>query len=317
MNNVPIYMFTGFLESGKSTFLLDVLEGQRFTEGLKALVIACEQGEVEFNERRLKMKDIDVVYIEDQEDFSTETLAKLNEQYQPEIVMIEFNGMWLLNETLANVHFPEMWVLAQVVTTIDASTFESYLMNMRSIIYEAVVNADMVIFNRCDDQTKKSYLRSNIRAINRMAQIIYETVDGKVNTLPEDAMPFDLTQALIEIKDEDYGLWYMDALEHPDKYAGKKVKVRGKAYEPMDDAIHDCAFVLARQAMVCCADDLQPIGFLCYFEFANQLAPEEWLEIEATMDHVFDDDFEQEVPVMKVEHLKVIPPMEDDLVYFG
>lgn len=317
MNNVPIYMFTGFLDSGKSTFLKDVLEGQRFTEGLRALVILCEQGEVEFNEKRLKFKDIDVVYIENQEDFTTETMAKLNETYQPEIVLIEMNGMWLLNETLEKVDFPQSWLLAQIVTTIDASTFEMYLGNLRSFIYEMVMNADMIIFNRCNEKTRKSFLRSNVRAINRSAQIVYETTDGRVNTLPEDDLPFDLNQPLIEIKDEDYGLWYMDALEHPQKYTGKKVKVKGKAYEPIDAAIADCAFVLARNAMVCCADDLQPIGFLCYFEFANQLAPEEWVEIEAIMDHVYDEDYDQEVPVMKVEHIRVIPPMKEDLVYFG
>lgn len=315
--DIPVYLFTGFLESGKTSFMLNVLQDQGFNEGEKTLIIACEEGIVEFDSEILHELNCEVAYIDRQEDFNTQTLASLNAKYQPKIVMVEFNGVWSLATVLDAIELPENWALAQIVSTIDASTFSSYLTNMRSIIYEQLVDSEMIIFNRCSEKTKKSFLRANIKAINRTAQIIYESVDGSVNTLPEDDLPYDINAPMIKITDEDFGLWYMDALEHPDHYVGKKVEVKGKAFEPMDDSIANCAFVLGRYAMVCCAEDTQPIGFLTYWEYAGQLIEEEWVQVQATMDKVFDDDYQKEVPVLKVEQLKVVPPMADEIVYFS
>ena len=120
------------------------------------------------------------------------TLNILNAKHKPEIVLVEFNGMWPFAQVMGDIDLPENWAVAQIVSTIDASTFGNYLNNMRSIIFEQLVDSEMIIFNRCDPQTtKKSFLRSNVRAINRAAQIIYECKDGSVNTLPEDDLPFD------------------------------------------------------------------------------------------------------------------------------
>ena len=315
---IPVYFFTGFLESGKTTFLMDVLTNQDFTEGKKALVIACEEGEVELDSELLADLNCDLVYIDDKEDFNTYTLNILNAKHKPEIVLVEFNGMWPFAQVMGDIDLPENWAVAQIVSTIDASTFGNYLNNMRSIIFEQLVDSEMIIFNRCDPQTtEKSFLRSNVRAINRAAQIIYECKDGSVNTLPEDDLPFDKNSDYIVVKDEDFGLWYSDALEHSSDYIGKKVEVRGLKFEPIDDTIADVCFVLGRYAMVCCADDLQPIGFLCYFQGSNQLMDEENLRIVATMDEIFDEDFGRDVPILKVESMKVLPPMQEDIVYFN
>lgn len=315
--DVPVYIFTGFLESGKTSFMLSVLQDQGFNEGEKTLIIACEEGIVEFDSEILHEINCEVAYIDQPEDFNTATLAKLNQRYQPRIVMIEFNGVWSFAEVMDRIQFPKNWALAQIVSTIDASTFSQYLTNMRSIIYEQLVDSEMIIFNRCNEKTKKSFLRANIKAINRSAQIIYESIDGSVNTLPEDDLPYDMNAPVLQITDDDFGLWYMDALEHPDHYVGKTVEVKGKAFEPADDQIAHCAFVLGRYAMVCCADDTQPIGFLTYWEYAGQLIEEEWVQVRAKMDKIYDDDLEKEVPILKTESLKVVPPMQDELVYFS
>jgi len=315
---IPVYFFTGFLESGKTTFLLDVLCNQDFTEGKKALVIACEEGIVELDSEMLADLNVDLVYIEDMEDFNTYTLNRLNAIHKPEIVLVEFNGMWPFAKVMDQIDFPEHWALAQIVSTIDASTFGNYLGNMRSIFYEQLVDSEMIIFNRCDkEKTKKSFLRTNVRAINKAAQIIYECTDGSINALPEDELPFDKKADFIEVKDEDYGLWYSDALENSADYVGKKVQVRGLKFEPIDDDLVHCAFVLGRYTMVCCADDIQPIGFLCYFEYAGNLMDEENVQIIGTMDELFDDDFGRYVPVIKVESIKVLPPAQDDIVYLN
>ena len=51
---VPVYLITGFLESGKTTLGLTILGNERFTNGGKALILCCEEGEVEWDEKSLK-----------------------------------------------------------------------------------------------------------------------------------------------------------------------------------------------------------------------------------------------------------------------
>ena len=315
---IPVYLFTGFLESGKTCFILSVLNDPTFNDGSKTLLIVCEEGMTEYDEDYLAEKlNTKIVYVEKMENLNYHLLNQLKEKYDPDQVFIEYNGMWSVSNLFEQVELPMGWDLAQIVSTIDASTFQNYMANMRSIMYEQLVHSDMIIFNRCSENTKKSFLRSNIKAINRSAQIIYESVDGSVNTLPEDEMPFDLNAKVIEVSDDDFGLWYMDAIEHPQKYKGKTVQIKGKAYEPMDDSIADCAFVIGRNAMVCCSEDTQPIGLLCYWEYAGKLAPQEWVQVTGPVDVVFDEDYGEDVPVIKVENLKVVPPLQDELVYFN
>ena len=128
---------------------------------------------------------------------------------------------------------PFDWLLVQILSTVDASTFEVYLNNMRSMIYEQLVHSETIIFNRCDENTKKLYLRNNIKAINKSAQIIYESKDGTINDLKDDELPFDVNADHLVIQDDDYGLWYMDALEHPSKYEGKTITIKGKVISTM------------------------------------------------------------------------------------
>lgn len=314
----PVYLFTGFLESGKTNFILQVLNDPSFSEGQKTLLICCEQGFTEYDEHYLKEKlNTDIVYIDELKDLTTLWMEQLDKKYQPDEIMIEYNGMWSVTELLDHVEMPVDWILAQIVSTVDASSFEAYIRNMRSIMYDQLVHSEMIVINRCSEKTKKSFLRSNIKAINQRAQIIYESVDGSINSIEEDELPFDLNAPLIEIKDDDFGLWYIDAIEHPEKYIKKHVQVKGKAYEPADESVTNCAFVLGRNAMVCCADDVQPIGIFCYWQFAGQLIPQEWVQIEGIMDMIFDEELGVDVPIIQVENLKVVPPMQNELVYFS
>ena len=60
---IPVYVFMGFLESGKTTFAKDVLLKQGFTEGAPSLLLVCEEGEEEYDEKELKAKNIQIEYI--------------------------------------------------------------------------------------------------------------------------------------------------------------------------------------------------------------------------------------------------------------
>lgn len=310
---LPVYLFTGFLESGKSTLIQDTISDPNFQINERTLLLLCEDGEVEYDSTVMANYHTDVVYVENEEQLSHKFLKSVNRLYKPARVIIECNGMWNISNLLHEM-FPKEWIVAQILTTIDARTFTSYIGNMRSFMYEQLKYSEVIIFNRCDEQTRKSFLRSNVKAINPSAQLIYENMNGEINTLQEDELPFDNSQDHLTISDIDYGLWYMDMLEHVQKYVGKTVTFKGNVIP--DDQKMQNMFLIGRYAMVCCADDTAPIGFVCYYK---QHIPEEntWVSLTAQVGAEYHEGYDREVPVLNVIDISPCEPIEEELVYFS
>ena len=208
--SIPVYIFTGFLESGKTTLIKDTLLDPGFGQEEKTLLLVCEEGMVEYDDAFLAKTNTTLVVVEKEEDLSYAFLKKCDAMIEPDRVMIEFNGTWSLANFM-EIEQPFDWVLVQILSTVDASTFQLYINNMRSMIYDQLLHSEVIIFNRCSADTKKMYLRNNIKAINKGAQLIYETVDGEIVELGDEDLPFDLQADTIVINDDDYGLWYMEA----------------------------------------------------------------------------------------------------------
>ena len=208
MNEIPVYLFTGFMDSGKTTLVKETLFDDGFTEGGRSVVICCEDGDVEYDEEELKKINARLVMVENEEDFTEEFLNKVQAEYLPEQVFIEYNGTWGMG-TLMDMELPKHWVIVQQLATVDATTFDMYLANMRTMVMEQLFQADVVIFNRCDDSTDKGKCRRNVKAQNRKAQLVFEREDGSLDERPEE-LPFDLSADVIEITDADYAIWYMD-----------------------------------------------------------------------------------------------------------
>ena len=312
---VPVYLFTGFLESGKTSLIKDTLLDEGFNTGEKTLLFVCEEGVESYDEEFQKKTNTSIVIVEAKEDLTYEFMKKCDSMIEPERVMIEFNGMWNVTEFLDTLDFPFDWLLVQILSTVDASSFELYLSNMRSIMNSQLQHSETIIFNRCDENTKKLYLRNNIKAVNKGAQLIYETKDGQIVDLKEDELPFDKQAKELVISDDDYGLWYMDAMEHPEDYDDKEITMKGKVISTHVDGMQN-EFVFGRYAMVCCADDTSLIGLLCHFEQASKLLPKEWIEMNAVIKVEFDDEYNGYVPVMYVKRVKTTEPLVDEYVYF-
>lgn len=312
---IPVYLFTGLLESGKTTLIKETLSDAEFTTGEKTLLITCEEGMTSYDTTFLKNTNTVLAGVEHLDELTNQYFKNLDSVVEPDRVMIEFNGMWNLTTFLDTIDFPFDWLLVQLLSTVDASTFSLYLNNMRSQIYEQLVHSEVIIFNRCDENTRKLFLRNNIKALNARAQIIYETKDGEISNLGEDDLPFDLCLDTLHISDDDYGLWYMDALEHPHKYVGKNIVIKGKVITNMIPE-KERAFVLGRYAMVCCADDTSLVGLLCYAHHASVLLPGEWIEVEAELQIEYDEEYQGDVPVLHVHSAKHMNPLEDEFVYF-
>lgn len=308
-----VYIFAGFLDSGKTTFINDTLMNPDFYSDEDTLLISFEEGEVAYDEVYLKKSNTSLVTL-DYEKFTTYDLKHLELEYRPTQIMIEANGMMDLNVFVKET-IPENWNVVQVLTTFDTTTFSMYLNNMRSLVYGQVVFSDLVIFNRYNQKIKKSMLRNNIKAINSNTQIIYELPNGTIDTInPEEELPFDINNDFLTIQDHDFGIFCMDAMDHPDKYDGKTIKIKGK-FIGLDRIIEN-GFVLGRQAMVCCEEDTSLIGLVCISPLAKKLIPDEWIVVEGTINVDYDPEYQMNVPVLTVTHLEVVPPLDNPYVTF-
>lgn len=311
---IPVYLFSGFMDSGKTSLIKETLIEEDFGEGAKTLLIACEDGEVEYDETELAKANTTLVMIEEEEEFTESKLKELDLQYKPDQVFIEYNGTWEM-ATLLEMKLPKDWIIVQSLATVDATTFDMYLTNMRAMIMEQIFQADVVILNRCDDNTPKGKFRRAIKVINRKAQIAYERADGTVDTGEMEELPYDLNQDIIDITDMDYGIWYMDALDDPRKYEGKKVRFLALVYRP--EKLKKGVFVPGRFAMTCCADDITFVGFKCKYDKASEIAHKSWITITAEMHNEFAMEYKGKGPVLYAIDIQPAEKPEDELIYFN
>ena len=258
---VPVYLITGFIESGKTTLGLTILGNERFTNGGKVLVLVCEEGEVEWDEKTLeKYKGIQVI-LESAEELTTKRLAELDKEIEPTCVIMEYNTMWGL-EKLDEFDLPRLWGWAQVVTTADATTFDNYMANMRKILTDPMKASDMIYVNRCGETFNKASWRKQLRAMNRAATILFENLDGTVDDgITDEDLPYDMKADVIRISDEQFGLFYVDSMDHPERYDGKVVSLTGQAWKRRE--FPKGFYYFAREAMTCCANDIAPCGWVC------------------------------------------------------
>ena len=254
----PVYVFSGFLDSGKTQAIKGTLYNPRFNEGEASLILCFEQGDVEYDEKFLKFTNSQVLYMDSINELTIDKQKQIDKQYKGiERIFIELNGMEDDN-ILYQTGFISNWELAQTLTTIDASKFNLYLTNMRQFLYNHVVNAEVIILNRSDGCDKR-FLRNNLKSINQYAELIYEDKDGNVSNKIEDEL-FDVSKDL-DISDMDYGLWFMDAVDNPTKYRNKNISIKVKYAGAIEDEQN--VLIMGRKAMVCCANDITDIALPC------------------------------------------------------
>lgn len=313
METIAVYLFTGFMDSGKTSLIKETLVENGFGIGSKNLIIVCEDGEEEFDEQELAKMNTSVVYVEDKEGFGRNFIEECVEKYHPENIFIEYNGTWEVADLVDEV-LPGTCELVQVLTTVDASTFDTYLTNMRSMMMEQIFLSDVVIFNRSDENTPKIKFRTAVKTNNRRAQIVYERKDGTIDETP-DPLPYDIDQDVLEISDMDYGIWFIDAQENPKKYEGKTVKFLALVYNPAK--MKEGVLVPGRFAMTCCVEDIQFIGFKAKYERSKEIPHKSWVNVTAVMRTEFAMEYKGKGPVLYIKEITKAEKPEDELVYFN
>ena len=258
MQEINVYLFLGFLESGKTKFIQETLEDPRMDSGERTLLLVCEEGEEEYNPDRFNVRYVTKVTLESVDELTEENLSALTEKYKVQRVLVEYNGTWLLQQLFDAM--PESWVINQIMTFFDATTFLNYNANMRQLVFDKVQMTQMAVFNRFKGEYEKEEFHKVIRGISRRPDIVYEYLGGKVEYDDiEDPMPFDVDAPVIEIEDKDFAWFYRDLAEKTDEYIGKTVRFKGMA--AVSKRVPKGFIVLGRHIMTCCEADIAYDGF--------------------------------------------------------
>ncbi len=277
---IPVYLFTGFLEGGKTSIIQESLNDKNFNSGEKTLILMCEEGIEELDSTKYWANNVTVVNIEEEKALTKEYLTSITNSKKIDRVIIEYNGMWML-DTLYRA-FPDNWSIYQNMMFADANTFINYNNNMRQLVFDKIVGAEMVVLNRTPDNIDKEEIHKIIRGISRRSAIVYDYPDKHVEYDEiEDPLPFDVNAHTIEISDEDYALWYRDLSEEMAKYDNKEVKFKGIVAN--DPRLPKNQTIIGRHIMTCCVDDIQYSGMICVFKGDNKLKTREWVTVKGTV----------------------------------
>ncbi len=313
MQQIPVYVFTGFLDSGKTKFIQETLEDPRFNAGERTLLLIFEEGEEEYDSSTYPHPN---VYPEvlDQQSVTTKDLQALAKKHRAQRVVAELNGMQLVGDLYTR--FPEDWAVAQEVMFADSTTFMTYNANMRNLVMDKLVGAQMVVFNRVTPGADTMPLHKLARAANRRIDILYDYTDGTTQFDDVvDPLPFDINAPVIEVKDEDYALWYRDVTEEPEKYNGKTVSFKGQVAMLRRDK--KGMFAPGRFVMTCCVDDIQFCGIPCRYAGSEGLESRSWVQVQAKISAEKHPLYHGELgPVLTALSVQPAEPAQPDVATF-
>ena len=309
---IPVYAFTGFLDSGKTKFIQETLCDTRFNAGERTLLLLCEEGEEEYDISAYPHKNVYQEVI-DQAAVTTQELDALLKKHRAERVVVELNGMLLVGEFYQKM--PQDWQVAQEVMFADGSTIESYNANMRSLVVDKLSGCEMVVFNRLAPKSDIMPLHKLARALNRRVGILYEYTDGSTQFDEiEDPLPFDINAPIVEIADDDYALWYRDITEEPKKYNGKTVRFKAQVARLKKD--RDGFFAPGRFVMTCCVEDIQFMGLPCKYDRASELRARQWVIVTAQVQVRFHNLYRGTGPILTAVSVEPAEPAANEVATF-
>lgn len=307
-----VYIINGFLESGKTEFITYTLAQPYFQMKGTTLILLCEEGEVEYDPSLLKKSRAVVEVIDREEDFNPNHLIELEKKHKPERILIEYNGMW----NFKDMKLPWHWRVEQQITTIDGSTFPMYYNNMRSQLAEMIRNSEMIIFNRCDKVKEElNTYKRNIKAVNPRADVIFEDANGEITDILEDDLPYDIKSDVLELDDYGYGIWYLDSMDHLERYEGKTISFLAMVLLP--DNFPKGYFVPGRMAMTCCAEDMAFLGYACEYKDADTLKQKEWVKVTAVVKKEYWADYKGEGLVLHAVSVEKAKAPKNEVISFN
>lgn len=310
----PVFVVTGFLDSGKTTLVKDTLMEQEWIEPGLTLLLLCEEGEEEYSKEYLDSKEMILLKIDEFEQLNSTFFKNCEKNYHPAQVVIEYNGMWKLSDLLA-IKYPRSWELQGVYSTVDGTTLDMYLKNMRNMLMEQLTESELIVVNRCVKGVNRAGFRRALKVQNPMAQLIFEGADGKIIEPSEEDLPYDVNADKIVIEDMDFGVWYVDAYDHPEYYLHKEIEFVAQSFRPK--GMKENMFVPVRKIMTCCANDIRLYGYPCKLEQKREIKKGEWVRIRARFEYEAAAAFGSKQPVLYLIDMEPADQPEEEVVYLG
>jgi len=310
---IPMYVFAGFLEAGKTKAIQETMEDPRFTENERTLILLCEEGIEEYDISKFPGNQVYIEVIDEETDLTTEKLKKLYKKHKMDRVIVEYNGMWQLASLFNNL--PNSWFVYQLIMFADAKTFSVYNANMRSLMVDKISNTEMIVLNRSDASTDKEEIHKIIRGISRRCAIAYENPDGTMEyDEREDPLPFDVNAPIVNIEDRDYALWFRDMSEEMNKYQGKTIKF--KAIVAVSKKFPERTVVCGRHVMTCCVDDIEFKGLVSILPEGITINNRDWVIITAELKKEYHPLYKCEGPVLTVKSVEKSSVPEQEVATF-
>ncbi len=311
MEKMPLFLINGFLEAGKTQFIRYTIQQDYFqTEG-KTLLLVCEEGEEEYDADLLAKTHTIKIQVDSFDELTPEYFSHLEQVYDPERVLMEFNGMW----DIQKLALPDNWELYQQITIIDGSTFDLYLQNMKALIGIMVRNSELVIMNRCDGLVDKlSGYQRILKGMNQVVNVVFEDAEGELQPeVTDEDLPYDVKADVIEIQPKDFGIWYIDMMETPARYKGKTVEFTAMVLKRREFPKNN--FVAGRIAMTCCEADQSFLGYMVKAKNGRLLETRQWVKVRARVEYEYSMDFEGEAPMLYADYVEKAAPIPEVVTF--
>ena len=282
-NDVPVYLFTGFLEAGKTKFIQETLEDKRFNSGEKTMLLLCEEGEEEYDISAMPCQDIYIRTIEEPEELNPAHLEELLKECGATRVVLEYNGMWQLQQLFQNL--PDDWAVYQEMFFADATTFLQYNANMRSLVVDKLNTCELVVFNRFTKDMDKMEFHKLVRGVSRRTDIAYEYTDNHVEYDEiEDPLPFDVNAPVIRLA--------------------------------VDPTFPPNTFAVGRHVMTCCVEDITYSCVVAEWEKANMLQTRQWVQVTGKIHVQRHKLYRGKGPVLQVQEVVMTSAPEQEVATF-
>ena len=279
----------------------------------KYLIIQCEEGEEELDPADYG-DNVTVGSFDEEQQLTPDRLSAMAKRAKANVVIVEYNGMWKL-DSFYNA-LPDNFMVYQEIMIADSTTAVSYNANMRQLMVDKLQSAEMVVFNRTDKDTDKLELHKIVRGVSRKANICYEDVNGEIEFDNfEDPLPFDLEAPVVEIKDEDFAIFYRDLTEDFAKYNGKTLRFKGIV--ALDSILQKGSFAIGRHIMVCCADDIAYRGVVAKGMGNLKLNTRDWVIVEGKIAEEYSALYRGKGPVLTVNKIeKAEKPIQEVATFY-
>lgn len=314
MNEKPVFLFTGFLGSGKTEFIQDTLENPEFGNDGRTLLVVCEYGELEYEPEKFAGPGVEIVTIESEENLKNGALIEaVKHAKRFDRVIVEYNGMWMLESLFSSA--PRNWTIVQEMLFFEAPTFQIYNQNMRQLCFDKMKTAELVVFNRMQHGEDKMPYHKEVRIANRRSTIVYEygPHDMEIDDI-EDPLPYDMNSNRIEIEDDWYAEWYRDINENQDAYNGKTLTLRGRV--ALVDELPNGMFAFGRHVMTCCEEDIQFAALMAYTTDTSDLKVGDWVKITAKIRVEYEKAYGEKGPVFRCKSVEKCEPANPEIATF-